>query len=202
MINNDVDFSKYNFFPVIDLSEGYEVFDFTKSYDPHRALKCRFGIGRYNEKRPDMYQGELYQTRNIHMGIDIGAPIGTSVRGFYEGMIFSLGDNDRPFDYGPTIITSHQLQNKTLYALHGHLSRDSLKKWNAGDQFEAGEQLGSVGSLQENGGWNPHLHFQLSWLRPDGYDLPGVVAEKDHAWALNVFPDPRLVLGQLYPSQG
>uniref|UniRef100_A0A0C3SWS6 Peptidase M23 domain-containing protein n=1 Tax=Guillardia theta (strain CCMP2712) TaxID=905079 RepID=A0A0C3SWS6_GUITC len=68
-----------------------------------------------------------------------------------------------------------------------------------------------------NGGWPPHLHFQLSLQQPTTHDMPGVVAKKDHDEALRLFPDPQLVenwhldvcvsdelqvLGRLYPGDG
>ena len=46
---------------------------------------------------------------------------------------------------------------QTLYALHGHLARESLKRWRQGDVFEAGEELATLGDKDVNGGWNPHL---------------------------------------------
>ena len=51
---------------------------------------------------------------------------------------------------------------------------------------------------QKNGGWPPHVHFQLSLIEPKTCDLPGVVSEENHEVALKVFPDPRHVLGNLY----
>ena len=55
-----------------------------------------------------------------------------------------------------------------------------------------------MGTREVNGGWNPHLHFQLSLLEPETHDLPGAVSVADRSWALRAFPDPRLVLGPLY----
>ena len=48
------------------------------------------------------------------------------------------------------------------------------------------------------GGWEPHLHFQLSWEEPTGNDMPGVVSRDDREWALEKYPDPRIVLGRIY----
>ena len=58
--------------------------------------------------------------------------------------------------------------------------------------------MATVGNNTENGGWPPHVHFQLSLIEPKTCDLPGVVSEKNHEMALKIFPDPRLVLGNLY----
>ena len=55
-----------------------------------------------------------------------------------------------------------------------------------------------VGSKEENGGWEQHVHFQLSWEEPVDNDLPGVVAIEDRESALEKYPDPRIVLGQIY----
>ncbi|EOD36591.1 hypothetical protein EMIHUDRAFT_226078 [Emiliania huxleyi CCMP1516] len=50
---------------------------------------------------------------------------------------------------------------------------------------------------RENGGWPPHVHYQLSMRRPRTHDLPGVVSFDDVTRAQDAFPDPRLVLGPL-----
>ena len=189
------------FAPVIKLPDEYEIYDFTEGYDSDRPLAYPYGVGKYNEHRPGMYAGEQFteDQRDIHIGIDIGTPVGEPVHAFYGGTIHALGDNDIPWDYGPTIITVHRWLNQTVYALHGHLSRASLAEWSVGDHFEQGATLGWVGTKAENGGWNPHLHFQLSLLKPDTYDMPGVVSRAQLNWALETFPDPRIVLGPLYP---
>ena len=61
-----------------------------------------------------------------------------------------------------------------------------------------GSILGWLGDRTENGGWNPHVHFQLSLVEPITHDLPGVVSAVDRDWARKNYPDPRLVLGPLY----
>lgn len=196
-----LDFSQFAFVPVIDLPETYEVFDFTKSYDPHRNLKSPYGIGRYNEKRPTMYTHEQYKNqRNIHMGIDIAAPIGTPIKSFYAGTLLNFANNSQPGDYGYTLVVEYDLDDYKLYALYGHLSRTSLQNKKSGQKVNKGEVIAWVGDKIENGGWNPHLHFQLSWQRPEVADMPGVVSAKDHELALKIYPDPQFVLGKLYDS--
>jgi peptidoglycan LD-endopeptidase LytH len=198
------DFSQEIFHPVIHLPNEYEVFDFSSGYDEQRTLKFPYGIGKYNEHRPTMYDGKQFHyedkkhQRTVHIGIDIAAPVETTIHAFADGCVFALGNNDLPYDYGPTLITKHHIQNITFYALHGHLSRKTLVKWSVGDTFTQGTILGFVGSKEENGGWNPHLHFQLSRIGPKQFDLPGVVSLVDRQLALYIFPDPRLVLGDLY----
>jgi len=188
------------FHPVIQLPEFYEVFDFTEGYDPNRYRNSSFGIGKYNEKRVGMYEQEIFQAnrRNIHMGIDIAAPLGTPVASFDDGDIFLFGTNSAPGDYGPTLILRYELDRKPIFALYGHLSTESLKNKKAGQKISKGERIAWIGSKEENGGWNPHLHFQLSWMEPTTFDMPGVVSELDRVRALEIYPDPRMVLGPLY----
>jgi len=188
-----------SFHPVIRLPEEYEIYDFSEGYDPGRALAFSHGIGKYDEIRPGMYKGEQFEgIRNIHMGIDVGCPAGETVFAFYPGTIFKLGVNPLPYDYGPTIITRHEWLDQVVFALHGHLSTQSLSQWKPGDAVQAGEALANVGEEHENGGWNPHLHFQLSLMEPTTHDLPGAVSAADRDWARATFPDPRLVMGPLY----
>jgi murein DD-endopeptidase MepM/ murein hydrolase activator NlpD len=73
-----------------------------------------------------------------------------------------------------------------------------LDQWSEGDHFEAGQVLAHVGEKHENGGWNPHLHFQLSRIEPKTHDMPGAVSQADRVQALVDYPDPRLVLGPIY----
>ena len=192
------DLSNLSFQNIIDLPDKVYVHDFSI---PNVSNKSHtYSIGKYNEKRPNMYKGNLFEKwqRYIHMGIDIGAPIGTPVKSFFEGEIFSFKYNDLEFDYGYTIITRHRIKNQNIYALYGHLSKDSILDKKIGLKLQTGETIGYLGSEKENGGWPPHVHFQLSLVEPKNCDLPGVVSEIDHEIALMVFPDPRLVLGRLY----
>ena len=46
------------------------------------------------------------------------------------------------------------------------------------------------------------MHFQLSVVEPETHDMPGVVSASQHAEALEVYPDPRMVLGPLYEGDG
>jgi peptidoglycan LD-endopeptidase LytH len=188
------------FHPVVILPANYEVYDFTEGYNPNRKMKSTFGIGRYNEIRKGMYTSELFghEKRNIHMGIDIAAPVMTPVYAFTDGTLFVQGNNQKVGDYGPTIITEQVINGRIIYALHGHLSLTSLNMHLNGQSVKPGDIIGWIGNRTENGGWNPHLHFQLSYVKPETFDLPGVVGPKDHKWALDVFPDPQMVLGKLY----
>ncbi|MEZ4825154.1 MAG: phosphotransferase [Bacteroidia bacterium] len=140
-------------------------------------------IGRYDEARP-FYTTDNYLTqgnegpvwRTVHLGLDVFLPSETPVHAVYEGYIHSFADNRADRDYGPTVIVEHQPSDgPVFYTLYGHLSRGSLNGLTKGKKVEKGETIGYIGMLSENGGWPPHLHFQviLDMLSKAG-DFPGV----------------------------
>ena len=199
----DLELAGYDFHPVLRLPPGYEVYDFTRGYDAARALASPYGVGRYDEKRAGMYETALFHApagaaRDVHVGVDLGAPVGEPVHAFWHGEIHKLAYNAAPGDYGYTLVTHHVLGGRDVWALFGHLSARSLEGRFEGQPIARGEVLGWVGDRHENGGWNPHVHVQLSLVRPAAADLPGAVSEADRAEALRIYPDPRLVLGPIY----
>ena len=187
------------FHPVIKIEEDYQILDFTNYTSTMQAPTHRITIGRYNEKRPFLYRHDMFSDqRHYHIGIDLGAPAGTLVHAFYDGEIYMLANHEKAGDYGPTIITRHQPEGIELFALHGHLSKESLCSKSVGQKIHQGEVIAYIGSENENGGWPPHVHFQLSYKAPNAPDMPGVVSEKDLEKALAIYPDPRIVLGPIY----
>lgn len=195
------DFSAFDFDPVMNYPEpaGMKVFDFTSGYNAEYVRSFEWGIGKYDEKRRNMYTAPQYKNeRNIHMGIDIYAEAGQAVFSFYDGIICYKADNNQPGNYGPTLILRCILDNQQLFALYGHLTRESLDNMPEEERVKKGQKIADIGSEEVNGGWAPHLHFQLSRDDPGKADMPGVVGDENHEKALNTYPDPRLVVGPLY----
>ena len=83
--------SGVNFGKIMKLPDNVHVLDLSKNNHLEQS-KYEYSIGKYNEKRPGMYLGDHYEktARDIHMGIDIGAPVGTPIYSFYDGEIFLL----------------------------------------------------------------------------------------------------------------
>ena len=106
--------------------------------------------------------------------------------------------NGKNFQNSGESFSIGKYNEKNLFALYGHLSKSSLENKKIGQKIQSGERIATIGKKHENGGWPPHVHFQLSTIEPKECDLPGVVSKEDHELALKIFPDPRLVLGQLY----
>ncbi len=167
------------------------------------------GIGRYGEPRL-VYQADQFKStsdapRTIHLGVDIFLPAGSPIYSPLPGRIHSFQDNALPLDYGPTIILEHDAEfaiadereptGRTFYTLYGHLSRQSLEGLQAGQPIAAGQQIATLGDRDVNGGWVPHLHFQvISHMLENRGDFPGVApADAARIW-MSICPDPNLIL--------
>ena len=199
------------FHPVVKLPSEYWVFDFTKGVKSDWQCPLEYQIGRYDEHRPGMYTSEIFSgERDLHVGLDIGAPVDTPVFCFADGVVFSKGINPEDGSYGPTIITQHELRlpasigskeltnKRKFWLLHGHLSTKSLDMVDIGDSVSSGQLIATIGDENENGGWPPHIHLQISLIEPIDNDMPGVVKLSDRDEALATYLDPRLILGQIY----
>jgi murein DD-endopeptidase MepM/ murein hydrolase activator NlpD len=185
------------FFPVVPaLPKNTPVLDLSGAASPsHEGI---WSIGRYDEVR-GIYTDALFAGgRCLHMGIDIGGPVGTAVHAFSSGEVYAVGYNAEPGDYGHVIVTEHLLEGRPMWALFGHLDAASSARWQTGEGFERGALLGGFGDRSENGGWSPHVHVQLSTVRPTGHDMPGAVRPDEREQMLRRYPDPRLVLGGIY----
>ena len=166
-----------------------------------QAANAQVGIGRYDEPRliytADSFRTDSSEWRTIHIGLDLFAPAGTAVYAPLPGKIHSFKDNDSPLDYGPTLILEHETdEGIPFYTLYGHLRRTFMANWTVGKPVAAGEQIAAMGSMDENGGWPPHLHFQiiLDMLGKEG-DFIGVAPASQRAVWTSICPDPNLILG-------
>ena len=100
-----------------------------------------------------------------------------------------------PLDYGPVIILKHETdQLDSFYTLYGHLTRQSLAANPIGRRVAAGDAFAAIGPADVNGGWSPHLHFQVIVALLDlGVDFPGVCrASQRRIWQA-FSPDPQPV---------
>ena len=158
------------------------------------------GIGRYDEDRVLYRHSPLFDgtadRRSIHIGIDLFVVEGTEILAPMPATVHSAEDNAGLGNYGPTVILRHQLDGIEFHTLYGHLSRASLDHLEPGDALTAGDPLGEVGDLQENGSWPPHLHFQIiTDALGEEVDYPGVAAPSERERFLELCPDPNLILG-------
>lgn len=156
-------------------------------------------IGGYGEDR-SVYRGSSLfasgrsgdeEPRTIHLGVDVWTDAGTPVAAPRDGRVHSFANNSSFGDYGGTVILEHDVDGGKMHALYGHLALCSLEGKTVGAVVEAGEVFAWLGAPQENGGWPPHLHFQLI-VDPAGYrgDYPGVARASERELWLRRCPDP------------
>lgn len=158
-------------------------------------------IGKYDEER-DIYKTPQFappdggEARTIHIGIDIFARAGTPILAPLDGKIHSFQNNAAALDYGPTIILEHQTsEGAPFYTLYGHLSQDSLDGLTIHQEIKQGQTLAKIGDHSVNGGWVPHLHFQIITDMLGRYgDFAGVSTKSMRALWLKLCPDPNLIL--------
>ncbi|GAK91530.1 M23/M37 peptidase [Nonlabens ulvanivorans] len=159
--------------------------------DEHQSYVAH---GGYLEQRALYRKNIRFQsgiTRDVHMGIDLWAPAGTSVHAVMDGVIHSFKLNDDAGNYGPTIILEHDWNGQKIYSLYGHLSISDMAGWEVGFRFRESEKIATLGTPQENGGYSPHLHFQIMTdMRDYRGDFPGVAAQEELSSYENVILDP------------
>lgn len=176
---------------------------FTKMvFSRMREAGAEIGIGRYNEARR-CYSGRQYEIpvndgiewRTVHIGLDLFQEAGAPVFAPLDGVVHSFANNTAPNDYGPTIIVEHEVFGVPFYTLFGHLSIESLDGLEIGRRVKKGERIATLGDIDVNGGWPPHLHFQimLDTLERAG-EFPGVAAPSQRALWLDLCPDPNLLV--------
>ncbi len=189
-------YKKHSFAQVIDLPKDYEILDFSQN-----VLKStkNYSIGKFDEHRPYLYTAELFaQQRNIHMGIDIGCPVGTPVFSFWQAKVYCKDYHSAQGDYGYTLILEYQISNLSLWVLYGHLAKKGWDQLEPGQSIEKRQNFCFVGDENENGGWPPHLHFQVSKKKPSTCDMPGAVSKSQYQDVIKDYLDPRSILGPVY----
>jgi 4-aminobutyrate aminotransferase-like enzyme/murein DD-endopeptidase MepM/ murein hydrolase activator NlpD len=165
------------------------------------------GVGRYDEARAIYTAGQfgsgspVEERRTVHLGIDLQVQPGSAVRAPLDGVVHALANNSAPLDYGPVVILRHSLTPASgealeFFTLYGHLTAETLRGLRAGQPIRAGEKFAEVGATHENGGWAPHLHFQMILdLLDRGTDFPGVGRASERGVWTSLSPDPNLLLG-------
>jgi|GEM_PF-139629 len=95
------------------------------------------------------------ETQGIHgyNGVDLGGPIGTTVRAAAGGQVIIAKASGYNGGYGSYIVIRHPNGTQTLY---GHLSRVDVS---VGENVAQAETIGAIGSTGRSTG--PHLHFEV-----------------------------------------
>jgi murein DD-endopeptidase MepM/ murein hydrolase activator NlpD len=171
--------------------------------DAMRAARVRLAVGRYDELRPPYESTESAKRdpdrdpRVVHLGVDLFAEPGMTVPAPIAATVHDAGESRSALGYGPTVVLRHETSDGTpFFTLYGHLGREALSLCTPGRRVPPGTNIGRIGTTDVNGGWTPHLHFQvITDLLGLGRRFPGVgrSSQRD-AWRW-LSPNPNLVLG-------
>ncbi|MBY6056385.1 aminotransferase class III-fold pyridoxal phosphate-dependent enzyme [Leisingera daeponensis] len=134
--------------------------------------------------------------RTVHLAVDAFAPAGTPVFAPLCGEVFAAEYRDGHLDYGGVIILKHETpEGDSFFTLYGHLDPEILDRLKPGDTVEKGEEFCRLGAPGQNGGWAPHVHFQLA-LTTEGIetDWPGVGDPDDMYLWRALCPNPAALL--------
>ena len=131
--------------------------------------KVPLGIGPWGEART-IYTDTAFesrfiegQRRIIHVGVDLIMPAGTPLYTPVAGVVQSVEVEREPLGYGGVIMLKHSPEGcPPFLTLWGHMAHEALDRLQPGDYLEAGALVGHMGADTENGGWIPHVHFQMS----------------------------------------
>ena len=162
--------------------------------------EAKVAFGGYNEvrnlyKSSQLFNDDENEERNIHLGMDLWIKAETPILAALDGIVHSFDFNAGKGNYGPTIILEHALENQVFYTLYGHLSMDSIAEIEIGALFKKGQPIATLGNSSVNGGYAPHLHFQIIKEIADYFgDYPGVCSKNDLDYYLENCPDPNLLL--------
>jgi len=178
-----------------------------------KTANAHVAIGRYNEARL-LYTSPLFgasenptdERRTIHLGMDLFAAPRTTIRAPLDGVVHAVAINTAPLDYGPLVILRHTTgDGLEFFTLYGHLARETFDLLQVGQRIARGQHLARIGNVDENGGWAPHLHFQITIdLLERGSDFPGVACASQRSVWTSLSPDPNLLLSipaERFPRQ-
>lgn len=164
-----------------------------------RKEKKKVGVGGYLEDRLIYKRSKHFdndgEPRSIHLGIDIWLEAGTPIYSPLPGVVHSFKNNEAFGDYGPTLILEHLIEGETFYTLYGHLSLDSITEKQKGQQVRRGDKIALIGDETINGGWPPHVHFQvITDILGDEGDFTGVAPKSALEYFHRLCINPNLIL--------
>jgi 4-aminobutyrate aminotransferase-like enzyme/Ser/Thr protein kinase RdoA (MazF antagonist) len=155
-------------------------------------------IGRYAEDRSIYGSLGDVARRTVHLAIDLYAEAGTPVLAPLPGRIAMIGNDAASEGFGGILVLEHQGGTPhRFWTVYGHLAPSSLTARRVGAAIPQGVEIGRLGKRAKNGGWPPHLHFQiLTALCFDQAEAIFGLASPSR-WALweSISPDPNQILG-------
>ncbi|GLS33580.1 Ser/Thr protein kinase RdoA involved in Cpx stress response, MazF antagonist [Mesorhizobium albiziae] len=156
--------------PMTVSSAGQQPEKATAWWDAHCAQHgIALGIGPWGEERT-VYTSDIFWSRFVegarrvhHLGLDLFMPAGTKLYTPLDATVKSVEIEEDPLGYGCLVALDHAPEGcPPFVTLWGHLAHEAAARLKPGERLAAGALVGEMGVPAENGGWAPHLHFQIS----------------------------------------
>lgn len=150
----------------------------------------------YTDKAFRLGPWKASDRRTVHLAIDAFTAAGHPVTAPLDGEVVVAEYRGGHLDYGGTIILRHETPaGDAFYTLYGHLDPEFLERLKPGSQIAKGEAFCRLGDYTQNGGWSPHIHFQLA-LSTKGIeaDWPGVGDPDDMEFWRAMCPNPAALM--------
>ena len=154
-------------------------------------------VGRYGEDRA-VYDADGPGRRTIHQAIDLHAPAGTPILAPLQGRIAMIGNDTSAGGFGGILVLEHERGTPhRFWTFYGHLGPASLVGKAVGAEMEQGGELAVLGGPEENGGWPPHLHFQMltALCFETAEAITGLAARGQWDLWESISPNPNGILG-------
>ena len=97
--------------------------------------------------------GKKSQGIHGHNGVDLAAPVGTSIRASADGKVIISRTGGYNGGYGTYVVISHANGTQTVY---GHMNANYVS---LGQQVTQGQVIGTIGMTGKTTG--PHVHFEV-----------------------------------------
>ncbi|MDR3099605.1 MAG: aminotransferase class III-fold pyridoxal phosphate-dependent enzyme, partial [Paraburkholderia sp.] len=163
----------------------------------------QLGVGPWGEKRT-VYTNAAFESKFIngqhrvhHLGVDLFMPAGTALHTPLDATVRSVQVEAEPLGYGGLVTLLHEPEGcPPFVTLWGHMGHEALERLKPGQKLAAGELVGHMGDMHENGGWTPHLHFQMA--TDIGLCATEIIGVGEAAWLdvwADVFPDAATLAG-------
>ncbi len=181
-----------------DISQAEATSLGTETFSRHDVWLGCYGEPRLIYTAPEFRKGrwKASNRRTVHLGIDVFAPAGKDVRAPLAGAVAFSANRAAALDYGGLVILRHETpEGDAFHTLYGHLDPDSITGLGVGQAVARGAKFARLGAANCNGGWAPHLHFQLALsLAGMNDDWPGVADPDDMALWGAICPNPAALL--------
>jgi hypothetical protein len=169
----------------------------------HKIHGLDFSYGGYMELRDHLWRGSYLPPAPFHLGVDYNVPALTAVAVPADAeLVWAETSPDQNGGWGGRVV----FRVDFYIGIMGHLSiLPEIKRLPKGSMLKRGHVIGHVAHADENGGWFPHLHVQLTTqtvfdgIMRKGTDFDGY--EEWHPHILNHWRDPHIIFPKPDPAQ-